>query len=431
MTLVYIAAGAVLCIVLALATYIQTLYLESLRLRARESAAFTYFKETLEARLHRKTEEGVLAFSLIKHSSILLLGVVALAAAYGAGEGPGRALLEAMLVSWAAMLGAGYLIPQFLYRKAGAAWLRPFVPLARLLELCTRPLTSTLLFFQSLAELGSPQNGQEAPTPAEHIEAIITAGHEEGIIQEEDRKLIQSAVAFTDKTVREVMTPRPKIVAIGRDKTLEDLRQLAINEQFSRVPVYEDTIDNIVGFVHVRDMFQLDAAEREHRKVAELVREIQSVPETKHVSELLNEMRESGAHIVVVVDEYGSTAGLATLEDLVEELVGEIRDEHEPASDVTAEPDGSYLVAGSFDVDGLHDLLGFRPPDETESTTVGGLVTEWMGRVPDPGEAVEREGIRIEVLASNERRVDQVRISRTGDPRNGARSGTTPPEAAA
>ena len=208
------------------------------------------------------------------------------------------------------------------------------------------------------------------------------------------------------------MTPRPNIVAISGDKSLEDLRELVINEQYSRIPVYEGNIDNMVGFVHVRDMFELDEHERKKKKIRELVRPIRHVPETKPVNQMLREMQQDGAHMAIVVDEYGNTAGLATMEDLVEEILGEIRDEHEPSRDVTEEGAGMFVVSGSFDLDRLHELLSFRPEEETESTTVGGLMTEWLGHVPHIGEAVERDGLRMEALAGNELRVEQVRISK-------------------
>jgi CBS domain containing-hemolysin-like protein len=190
------------------------------------------------------------------------------------------------------------------------------------------------------------------------------------------------------------------------------LRELVIHEQYSRIPVYEETIDHIIGFVHVRDMFELDEADRAHRLVKELVRPIRHVPETKPVSDLLREMQADGAHMAIVVDEYGNTAGLATMEDMVEEILGEIHDEHEPERDVQKEGEGSFVVAGSLDLDRLQELLGFRPAQETESTTIGGLVTEWLGRVPHVGETVERDGIRIEVLAGDELKVEQVRVSK-------------------
>jgi CBS domain containing-hemolysin-like protein len=219
-------------------------------------------------------------------------------------------------------------------------------------------------------------------------------------------------VASGDKTVREVLTPRPRIVAISQDATLEELRDLAINEQYSRIPVYEGDIDSIIGFVHVRDMFELDENERAGRKVREIMRPIRIVPETKPVNDLLREMQEEGAHMAAVVDEYGATAGIVTMEDMVEVIVGEIHDEHEPERDFRQEPDGSYVVSGSFDLDRLGDLLGFRPPDDRESTTVGGLITEWLGHVPAVGEQAERDGIVVTVLAANNLRVDQVRVAK-------------------
>ena len=148
------------------------------------------------------------------------------------------------------------------------------------------------------------------------------------------------------------------------------------------------------------------------RRVRELMRPIRFVPETKPVNDLLREMQQDGAHMAIVIDEYGNTAGLATMEDMVEEILGEIHDEHEPERDVLKQPDGSFVVSGSFDLDRLHDLLEFQPPEETESTTIGGLVTEWLGHVPHIGEVMERDGIRLEVLAGDELKVEQVRVSK-------------------
>jgi putative hemolysin len=288
------------------------------------------------------------------------------------------------------------------------------VPAFRALALAVRPLIALLRFFQSLVDLkDSEQTAEDAGRPEEHIDALITAGAEEGLIEEEDRELIHAAVAFGDKTVREVMTPRPRMVAIEADRSLEDLRELVINEQYSRILVYEGSIDHVVGFVHVRDMFEVDEEERKGRTVRELMRPVRAVPESKPVNDLIKEMQLDRAHMVVVIDEYGNTAGLVTMEDVVEEILGEIRDEHEPELDVTPDGRGGYIVSGSFGLDRLRDLLDFRPQDEVESTTISGLAAEWMGRVPAVGDVVEREGIRIEVLAGNERRVDQVRLSRS------------------
>jgi putative hemolysin len=201
------------------------------------------------------------------------------------------------------------------------------------------------------------------------------------------------------------------MVTMQADQTLEALHELVVNEQYSRIPVWQSSIDDIVGFVHVRDMFEVAESSRKTRKVRELMRPVRFVPETKPVDDLMREMQQEGAHIVIVVDEYGNTAGLASMEDLVEVILGEIRDEHEPGSDVTDDGNGGYIVSGSFDLSRISDLLEFRPEDDVSSTTIGGLVMEWLGRVPKPGEFIERNGLRAEVLASDGMRVEQVRLS--------------------
>jgi len=405
-------AGTVICAaLLCLVTVVQILYMESLRLRARDLPALQCFKEKLEGRIGLTPENGVLAFSIIKHTLMLLLGVYFLGMRFGERDGAWQNLFEAALFAWLTMLLATYVFAQILYRKTNGHWLLPLAPLLRFSALLVRPLTAVLGFFQSLVEL----HGEPTPngvSPAGDIEALISAGEEEGIIQEADRDLIQSVVEFGDKTVREVMTPRPRIVAIEATRTLEDLRELVIHEQYSRIPVFEQTIDQIIGFVHVRDMFELDEQDRAGRLVKELIRPIRFIPETKRVNDLLREMQQDGAHMAIVIDEYGNTAGLATMEDLVEEILGEIHDEHEPERDVHRESEGSFVVSGSLDLDRLDDLLDFRPAEETESTTIGGLVTEWLGHVPHVGESVERDGIRIEVLAGDDLKVEQVRVSK-------------------
>jgi CBS domain containing-hemolysin-like protein len=159
-------------------------------------------------------------------------------------------------------------------------------------------------------------------------------------------------------------------------------------------------------------MFELNDEQRAARKVRDIMRPIRAIPESKPVNDLMREMQEEGAHMAVVVDEYGSTAGIVTMEDMVEEIVGEIHDEHEPDRDFRRDPDGSYVVSGSFDLGRLRELLDFHPQEDTESTTVGGLITEWLGHVPAVGEETEREGIKIKVLAANHLRVDQVRVAK-------------------
>ncbi len=421
MTTLLLIVAFVAALLLIPICFVQWLYIEALRLRAREQPSLTFFKETLEERLRLKLEEGALAFSLVKHVLMANLAILVFAAIEHGdptlrlpAQPLWRSLIEATVLTAVLMLLVAHLLPQLFYRRTSGRWLLPLYPLLALIALASRPLLALLKFMRSLADLSSPEEPEEekATTQSQEIDALITAGAEEGLIEEEDRRLIQSVVEFGDKTVRQVMTPRPNIVAIDENASLEDLHKLVVREQYSRVLTYRGTLDDVSGFVHVRDMLEMESAERLRRKVKEIRREITGVPETKPADDLLRLMQKEGVHMVLVVDEYGNTAGLATMEDLVEEIVGEISDEHDPDRDVTRQPDGSYIVSGNFDLDHLADLFQYRPEEGTESTTIGGLVTEWLGRVPQSGESVERNELRIEVLSSDDRRVAQVRLAR-------------------
>jgi putative hemolysin len=412
MTWLLTFAAFVMAVVVMLVSSVQLLYLEALRIRTRDLPSLQFFKESIEPRIALETERGVLAFSLVKHIGLGILGCLIVAIATLGSAALWEALLGSILImSLFTILGA-HLIPQIIYRKTRGEGLMRLVPVMRVVAWMVSPLTWSMEFLRSLFDLDGKQPVEAPPGAEEHIEALINAGEEQGIIEKGDRQLIQSAVAFGDKTVREVLTPRPRIVAMSQDATLEELRQLVITEQYSRIPAYDGDIDNITGFVHVRDLFELSEEERLKRKVRDLLRPIRAVPETKPVNDLLREMQEEGAHMAVVVDEYGFTAGIVTMEDMVEELVGEIHDEHEPERDFHAEPDGSFVLSGSFDLDRMRELLDFHPEHDTESTTIGGLVTEWLGRVPAVGEEIERDGIVIQVLAANNLRVDQVRVAK-------------------
>jgi putative hemolysin len=411
MTALILIACFALGLLVCLVTFVQTLYLETMRLRTRDLPSLQFFKSTVEDRIGFETEEGMLSFSLLKHGTLLLLTIAVFLAYIQSGPATWLSCLEAAFTSWLLMMLVAYVMPQMLYRRTSGRLLLPMVPVLRGFAYLVKPVVALLNFLHSLVDLADEKtSAAEPPTSAENIDALIAAGTEEGLIEEDDRKLIQNVVEFGDKVAREVMTSRPNMVAISADVTLEELRQLVIHEQYSRVPVYEGSIDHVVGFVHVRDMFELGDEQRRTLKIREIMRPIRFVPEMKPVQDLMREMQQEGAHMVIVVDEYGNTAGLATMEDLVEVILGEIRDEHEPESDVHEESPGVYLLAGTFDLTRFESMLDFHPEQEIESTTVGGLVTEWLGRVPEAGEAVEKDGVRIEIMASDELRVQQVRV---------------------
>jgi CBS domain containing-hemolysin-like protein len=246
---------------------------------------------------------------------------------------------------------------------------------------------------------------------------LLEAGEEEGILERTDRDLVRSAVEFGDKLVREVMTPRPRMFVVRNSTTLEDFLALLKEHNYSRVPVFKGTIDNITGIAFAHDLLQITDEAASTRTVESIERAAVFVPETKRGYELLREMQREKQHMRIVIDEYGSVAGLVTIEDLLEQIVGDIRDEHEddgPVENPQHEPDGAWVVPGSFAVDQLGNLFGIQvdPGEGYEASTVGGLVSEREGRIPLAGEVVmlEDAGLRMEVVASTDRRVDRVRV---------------------
>ena len=277
-------------------------------------------------------------------------------------------------------------LPHALLARTAGKWLQSCTSLLRVSILAVYPLVAISRFLHHFATLGKEEAEIEEPTPSENIEALMTAGEEEGLLEQDDRRLIRSVVEFGDKTVREVMTPRPEIFAVPAETTLGHLKQMLAARRFSRIPVYQGALDHILGFVHAHDILPLKDQELANKNVGQLLRPLIFVPETKSVSNLLKEMQQK-AQMAIVVDEYGSVAGLVTVEDMVEEIVGEIRDEHD-APDATPHGKGSYSVSGSMDLGRLHDLFGVRIEEAGEATTLSGLVTAALGRVPAPGEVL-------------------------------------------
>jgi CBS domain containing-hemolysin-like protein len=408
-----IAVGVVLCGVLILSSYLSTLYIEALRLRPHpEARALDYSEEHVLPRLKVSEHDGVRRYALVRQTSLILL--TADATLLAAADGITLATIaEALLAALGSMLLFAHMIPNLLITRTAGRWAVPFILIARVLSWMIHPFVLLTSFVASVAELGNSADDDEEADEGSELEALLDAGQEEGLFEEEDRKLIQSVVDFGDKTVREVMTARPRIIALEANSTVEELRQLLIEEEHSRIPVYEETIDNILGFVHGRDTLEIEQDRRQTMLVRDLVRPLAMVPETKPIRDLVRELQDTNAQMVIVVDEYGQTAGLVTMEDMIEEIVGEIRDESEPSRDVVEYPDKSIVSSGNLDLDRLEELVGFVPGEDIESTTIGGLVCEHMGQVPSPGAVLVLDGISVEVLSSDSRRVRTVRIRRT------------------
>jgi CBS domain containing-hemolysin-like protein len=295
--------------------------------------------------------------------------------------------------------------------KALELLLPPFDFAARFLH----PLTGTLvrLIVESRREREVPSVGNgndEASGEAAH--ALLEAGEEQGLIERDEQRLLRSIVDFGDTLVREVMTPRPDIVAIPADATLDELRELFRDQEYSRIPVYQENLDNILGIVFVKDLVLLTEADGGHRSIASLVRPAVFVPETKRVPELLKEFQRKQVQMAIVVDEYGGTAGLVTLEDLLEEIVGEIRDEYDVETEpIVDEGNGSWVFSAKASIDEVRDRLGVEiEPEGFE--TVGGYVLTRIGRVPAVGETFELDGLQVEVLEAERRRIHKVRFRR-------------------
>jgi magnesium and cobalt exporter, CNNM family len=245
--------------------------------------------------------------------------------------------------------------------------------------------------------------------------AMADAAAQQDVIEREERTLIHSIIDFGDTVVREVMVPRTDMVAVESTAKIADVIEIAITAGFSRIPVYGQGIDDIVGVVFTKDLMKAEREGRTEQPVSTIMREARFVPETKRVSELMREMQAKKSHQAIVVDEYGGTAGLVTLEDLIEELVGEIEDEYDVAEPpVERLPDGDVRVSSRMPIDEVNELLGAELP-EGDWDTVGGLVYSLLGHVPSEGEAVESDGHRLTAERVQGRRIGRVRIAKKSE----------------
>ncbi len=298
--------------------------------------------------------------------------------------------------------------------------LPPFDVAARFLHPLTGGLVR-LIATESRRDRTEPTVSNHVPVEAERGEAALPeSGEQQGLIEGDERRLLQSIVDFGNTLVREVMTPRPDMVAIRADATYDELRALFREQEYSRIPVYNENLDNIVGFVFIKDLLRLDSPEsgqaRLQPDLGRFIRPATFVPETKRVAEMLKEFQRKQVQIAIVVDEYGGTAGLVTIEDLLEEIVGEIRDEYDVETEpVVDEGQGSFVFSAKVNIDEVRDRLGVEiEPEGFE--TVGGYVLTRVGRVPAVGETFEIDGLRVEVLEAERRRIHKVRMRLAPEP---------------
>ena len=397
--------------VLALVSYVDRLHAEMGKFLAREfQENIDAYEEHVEPRLHASRERAALSMAVLTQICMASIGVLIGYLVFMEKRWVVLDLVQAAVSVIFIIVIFNRLLPYVLFVRTRGEWLRHWVPVLRALIYLSLPVTLILGFALSVTSLSKQHTDEQPEHPSEAVDALIEAGQEEGILEESDRDLIQSVVEFGDKTVREVMTPRPEIVAVPASMTIAEFTELVKKHPYSRVPVYEGDIDHIKGIVYAKDLLQVPDVEAHRKTVRDLMKtDVYFVPETKLGSELLREMQRDNIRMAIVIDEYGGVGGLVTIEDLVEEIVGEIRDEHEKA-EVVKESETSYVFNGNTDVDLLEKLLGVRP-DEKEATTVAGLLSELAGHIPKAGEVFHENGLRFEVLESTERRVDRVRVS--------------------
>ncbi len=498
MSLLYFVSMTLLLGILAMAAYVDRVYSESGKFLAREyQDNIDSWEELVEPKLRLGLESIALSASVLRQ---LTLAAIALlfglhlyghAGVTGAPVAPRPAtILQTAFELILLILIFDRLIPQVLFARTRGIWVRRIRYLLQALFYLILPITLLLGLLLSIAALAEPEEAEARPEDAaQAMDALLEAGEEEGILEESDRDLVRSVVEFGDKVVREVMTPRPDIFAVPGTLTLEQFTAAIAEHAFSRVPVYSGMLDEISGIAFAHDLLQVPDTEAGARTVSEIERPAAFVPETKNVAELLREMQREKQHMRLVIDEYGSVAGLVTIEDLLEAIVGEIVDEHDRPEDEVApvaEADGSYIVPGTFEISRLRELFreltaaggrdgagaaanrGTEDPQREvqarsraarrealrelpgpvvnlelvpveisagpadgaeyefpsdreeptipahhmyEATTLGGLVSEIAGHIPLPGEVVEEEDLRMEVLASTDRRVDRLRVS--------------------
>ena len=401
-----------LCAALTVVSYVDRVFLQLGRVNTgalRDN--MEVFEVEVEPRFKLERPSASLTFRLLSHLLLAMVAALTVLAAARTADTATETALEEIVLPICEVFFFMHLIPYMLLTRSTGRWLAPFVPILRLLSFLVWPIRTLLEAGVSVAHLHDEKPTAEAAVQ-ESLEALVEAGESQGILEPHDAKLIEQVVEFGDKRVREVMTPRPDIVAIPASATLAQLRQLLVDSKYSRVPVFESSLDEIIGLANVHDLLGIPEADASRRLVREICRPVIFVPESKYGSELLREMQQKNQQIAIAIDEYGNVAGLVTAEDLVEEIVGELEDEtRRPSPDAIREPDGSFVVRGSTSVQRLEEVLGvaLEREEAAEATTVAGLVNELAGHVPVSGEVVETPQVRFEVVDANQRKVLRLR----------------------
>jgi putative hemolysin len=409
--ILFLAAG------LTIFAYIDRIYRELGRVvTGRLHAHLDIFEADIDPRLRMERRRANTTFSLLARFWLVMANVLTSRAVFLYAGSSWHIAAELVFFLTLEVVVGMYMLPALLLARTRGHWLIPLLPFVRLMAWIVRPLQAFLAFWVSLMHLSDATESGMAPSEQQAIEAIVEAATEEGLLEQDEARLIEQVVEFSDKRVREVMTPRPDVVAISASATIAQLRRRVVETKFSRLPVFENSLDEVIGVVIARDVLQVPDSEAATRTVRELVRPALFVPETKMGSSLLKEMQRKSQQMAIVIDEYGSMAGIVTVEDLVEEIVGEIGEEdRQPAPDVVREAAGSMVLRGSLAVDKLNELFGVEVTDPEAAggvATIAGLLNHLAGHVPEAGERIDFNGLQFEVLEANQRKVLRLRARR-------------------
>jgi CBS domain containing-hemolysin-like protein len=305
-------------------------------------------------------------------------------------------------------------LPRLLSFLGGDPVFKAFLPYARFFRTLGAPV---LVLTRDLGEREDEREEKEDDHEAtdEEIETFLDEAREEGIIEKDEDELLRSVVEFGDTVVREIMTPRVSMVCIRKDATIDNLKDLIIREKYSRIPVTKDKIDNIEGIVMAKDI--LEYADPEHKKqpIEALIRPVLFVPESMEVADLLKEFQKAKQKMAIAVDEHGGVSGLVTMEDLVEEIVGEIQDEYDAEeAEIVENAPGDFTVSGGVEVEEMEELLDVELAKD-DFITVGGLVTHTLGRLPAGGETLDIKGLRFDILEADQQKIRKIRIRKDPD----------------
>jgi CBS domain containing-hemolysin-like protein len=322
-------------------------------------------------------------------------------------------IVVAFILATTAQMVFGELVPKNL---AIARPYRSAVLFAIPMQMVNRALRRLILFLNSSADwtvrrLGiEPRADLAGVRSMEELELMIRSSGEEGRLDDEELELLTRAITFTEKMAAEAMVPRVNVIALNRHQPISELRQLATSTGHSRFPVYGEDLDEVVGIVHVKDTIGIPTSQRALTSVDAIAKTGLRVPEASRLEHLLTELQAQGQGMAVVIDEYGGTAGIITIEDLLEEIFGEIEDEYDEAAETSQYPDQeAEVLSGLLHRHDVEELIGFEWP-EGHYETLGGFLVATLGRFPEPGDRVHVNGVTFEVLAMNGYRVDQVRV---------------------